>query len=473
MSDDSDSDDDLFMNSGLNKSKSKEVKKRAARANLLSKVLEEDSQKRQRRGKIHEMLKEDENLIKEAEATLSSAQEKKEKEAERLREEQLDQQSTLDRKMAQDVETAKETEGSILLGNRPNIIKRVPSEDSQPKLNELLKKLPRNSSLRTFLESNREFVSLVLEQKKIVKKFDEHELPDSFLYWLWHHAIFDENLVEGAYETLIAYYTKNVSTSLCVKDIITQWNKIFIPGCDENVNFRDPDDSMLDVAYWLNLWAVVVKNTQFSPSDSSGVADSLVKLSAIVLSTQFYKQQSKLGVAWENVVNILLEQLKKQLTSHEWYSWRQITCKKILDSDVPPPPTDAEDSDDVNCLLSKALIVNAFLQINGSARDFGAELALQSFQQCFFLDDWNYSLSRYHQCYEWLNVKENESQEWKILSYIICCFYIILQGDERIQMNGPLVLACTKILQSCSLFGLSNIAKNADSLKDVHGIAQW
>lgn len=169
----------------------------------------------------------------------------------------------------------------------------------------------------------------------------------------------------------------------------------------------------------------------------------------------------------------MLERLKSKLNCKEWHSWREETCRQILDIKVSPPLKTAEDSDDVECFLSRALIANAFLQIRGYSGDFGAELALQTFQYCFLSDKWKKGVSQFNQHYEWLSLKGSECEEWKTLSYIICCFHIILDADEKFQMNGPLILACTKVLQSYVMFGLLNVAKHVDKLKEINGMNQW
>jgi len=182
----------------------------------------------------------------------------------------------------------------------------------------------------------------------------------------------------------------------------------------------------------------------------------------------------RIGLEWENVVALLLLQLKKCITVKKWQSWQQETCKRILKIELGLHVPGSEDTDDIKGFLSKALLVNAFLQIRGSICDFGIELADQALQHFLCFDEWEAELQKLFNVHKWLGVKVCESPKWRTLAHVTCGFFIVLNADMKTQTNAPLILGCGKVLQCYTLVALSSVAENVDQFTAIEeDAAQW
>lgn len=154
---------------------------------------------------------------------------------------------------------------------------------------------------------------------------------------------------------------------------------------------------------------------------------------------------SRLWSSWCRVVSGLLELVRSRLDENEWNIWMKSTCRCLLDMHVDPASSNAEDADDSDCLLTRNLLVQAFLSI--TPKVFGTTLGMVFLQRCAGITDWDQDISKYFiEDHGWL-VKESleSSHIWKLAACISCTYATIeAKGDEIKSGCPPRLLACVK-----------------------------
>lgn len=175
------------------------------------------------------------------------------------------------------------------------------------------------------------------------------------------------------------------------------------------------------------------------------------------------------------MISILLNELRSRCKNNvEWDEWVVQTASRIIDMDIDPAPFGSEDADDKACLLSKALLVKAFLSADV---DFGSriyELAL-----CRFLgiDDWESEVPVHLTSGpDWLLAKYKATEStgsWRFLAYTYCAFLAIETRGEEIKRNPPRLLACVKLIQSFVSIGLLSGSHSKENLLFNPDFVTW
>jgi hypothetical protein len=120
------------------------------------------------------------------------------------------------------------------------------------------------------------------------------------------------------------------------------------------------------------------------------------------------------------------------------------TCGSLLDVKVAPASANAEDADDTNCLLSRNLLVQAFLSV--TPKVFGSNLGMVFLQRCSGIADWDEEISKYFkEGHGWLvNESLASSHIWKLAACISCTYAAIEAKGDEIKSDCPRLLACVK-----------------------------
>ena len=179
--------------------------------------------------------------------------------------------------------------------------------------------------------------------------------------------------------------------------------------------------------------------------------------------------------SWCQTISLLLTELRsRRKNSDEWDDWVVRTASRIIDMEIDPAPCGSEDVDDKACLLSKSLLVKAFLSADV---DFGSriyELAL-----CRFLgiDDWESDVpALLASGPDWLLAKycaAESTGSWRFLAYTYCAFLAIETRGEEIKRNPPRLLACVKLIQSFVSIGLLAGCDSKESILSNPDFVTW
>lgn len=171
----------------------------------------------------------------------------------------------------------------------------------------------------------------------------------------------------------------------------------------------------------------------------------------------------------------MLEQLRAKLGDVEWTNWIESTTSRILDMDIDLAPEGSEDADDKDCLLSKALVVQALLP---SDVDFGTHLGMTALRNFLGINDWENEVPKILQKneHDWLVEKYRDTESprpWKRLACAYCAFLIIKAKGDEIKADGPRILACIKIIQACAAAGLRGFGETQERVSPNADIAKW
>jgi hypothetical protein len=153
---------------------------------------------------------------------------------------------------------------------------------------------------------------------------------------------------------------------------------------------------------------------------------------------------SSLRSAWCKVVSCLIELVRSRSSEDEWNSWMNVTCIGVLDVKVAPAPANAEDVDDIDGLLSRNLLVQAFLSV--TPKVFGSNLGMVFLQRCAGIADWDEEIPKHFtEKHDWL-VKESleSSCSWKLAACISCTYAAVEAKGDEIKSDCPRFLACVK-----------------------------
>lgn len=145
-----------------------------------------------------------------------------------------------------------------------------------------------------------------------------------------------------------------------------------------------------------------------------------------------------------------------------------------MDMDIDPAPRGSEDADDRACLLSKSLLVKAFMSADA---DFGSRVYEVALCQFLAIDDWDSEVPALLMSgQDWLLAKSQGAEltrSWSLLAYTYCAFLLIERKGEEIKRNPPRLLACLKVIQSFVVIGLLNVGDCKEKLLSNPDFVTW
>jgi hypothetical protein len=187
--------------------------------------------------------------------------------------------------------------------------------------------------------------------------------------------------------------------------------------------------------------------------------------------------RKRLASSWFKATSLLLAALRAKLTHLEWEKWIVCTNHRIIDMVIDHAPEGSEDADDTDCLLSKALVVKAFVS---SDVEFGSKLALVALGRFVGITDWDNDvpklLQEQNELQGWLLDKyqdANSERPWELLTCTYCAFLVIEMKGEDIKLDPPRLLACIKLVQDCAAVCLLGFAKTDERLACNADFTKW
>ena len=142
--------------------------------------------------------------------------------------------------------------------------------------------------------------------------------------------------------------------------------------------------------------------------------------------------------------------------------------------DIDPAPCESEDADDRACLLSKSLVVKAFISADA---DFGSRMYELALNRFLWIDDWESEVPvLLTSGPDWLLAKYKAAEStgsWRFLAYTYCAFLAIETKGEEIKRNPPRLLACVKLIQSFVSIGLLSGNDSKENLLSNPDFVTW
>ena len=178
------------------------------------------------------------------------------------------------------------------------------------------------------------------------------------------------------------------------------------------------------------------------------------------------------------MIALLLGALRAKLVEPDWGNLILCTSNRIIDAGIDLAPEGSEDADDTNCLLSKALIVKAFVS---SDIEFGTTLALVALGRFVGIADWDDEirklLQKEHNVLQgWLLDKYQDASSerpWKLLTCSYCAFLLVENKGEEIKLDPPRLLACIKLVQDCAGVCLLDFANTDERAACNADFTKW